>query len=233
MPVDTKTVQGRRELKFGSLDEVVTDAEQLVASPNTKVLGNWPLSQLLSHLTTAINGSIDGIPVKAPLFLRLVARLMKGRILRNKMSPGLRLPKAAEAGFYPTVASPQVALEGLRAAVSRSHTEQMIAGLQFIGSHSLAELGDEDLPSRTRSPQCKPQGCGSLALPIARIDVDVTFGRHGLMRILLAWAASDPRIQFTGNETVRCGYASAPTFAAPVPRRNHQTRTGRSSDSRA
>src|SRR5208337_1578104 len=113
MSVDTKAVQGRRELNFGSLDEVVADAEQLVASPNTRVLGNWPLSQLLSHLTTAINGSIDGIPVKAPWFIRLVARLMKGRILRNKLSPGLRLPKAAEAVFYPAVSSPQVALERL------------------------------------------------------------------------------------------------------------------------
>jgi len=133
MPVDTKAVQGRRELNFGSLDEVVTDAEQLVASPNTKVLGNWPLSQLLTHLAAATNGSIDGISVKAPLFLRLVARLMKGRILRNKLSPGLRLPKAAEAVFYPAVSSPQVALEGLRAAVSRSHTEQMIAPHPVLG----------------------------------------------------------------------------------------------------
>jgi hypothetical protein len=44
MPVDTKTVPGRRELVFRSLDEVVADAETLVASPNTKMLGNWPLS---------------------------------------------------------------------------------------------------------------------------------------------------------------------------------------------
>jgi hypothetical protein len=133
MQVDTKTIQGRRDLKFGSLDEIVSDAERLVASPNTRVLGNWPLSQILSHLTTAINGSIDGISVKAPWYLRFVARLMKGRILRNKLSPGLRLPKAAEAVFYPAAASPQVALEGLRAAVRRTHTEQMIAVHPVLG----------------------------------------------------------------------------------------------------
>ena len=133
MPVNTKIVQGCRELKFGSLDEVVVDAEQLVASPNTRVLGNWPLSQLLTHLTTAINGSIDGIPAKAPWFIRLIGPLIKRRILKNGMSPGFRLPKAAEAGFYPIVASPQVALEGLRAAVGRSHTEQMIAPHPVLG----------------------------------------------------------------------------------------------------
>ena len=133
MPVDTKTIQGRRDLKFGSLDEVVSDAEQLVTSPNARVLGNWPLSQLLSHLTTAINGSIEGISVKAPWYMRLVARLMKGRILRNKLSPGLRLPKAAEAAFYPAAGSPHAALEGLRAAVRRTHTEQMIAPHPVLG----------------------------------------------------------------------------------------------------
>jgi len=133
MPVNTKAVQGRRDLKFGSLDELVADAEQLVASPKTRVLGNWPLSQPLTHLTTAINGSIDGIPVKAPWYFRLVARLMKGRILRNKLSPGLRLPKTAEAVFYSAVSSPQVALEGLRAAVNRTHTEKMIAPHPVLG----------------------------------------------------------------------------------------------------
>lgn len=40
MTVDTKTVQGRRELKFQSFDEVLADAEKLVSSPNTKTLGN-------------------------------------------------------------------------------------------------------------------------------------------------------------------------------------------------
>jgi hypothetical protein len=37
-------------------------------SVDTKMLGNWPLSQLLTHLTTAINGSIDA---KAILLARV------------------------------------------------------------------------------------------------------------------------------------------------------------------
>lgn len=125
MTVDTKTVPGRRELTFASLDEVVADAEKLVASPSTKMLGNWPLSQLLTHLTTAINGSIDGTSAKAPWFIRLIGPLMKGRFLRNKMSPGFKLPKDVEVGFFPAAGSPQEALEKLRTAVGRLQNERM------------------------------------------------------------------------------------------------------------
>ena len=133
MSVDTKTVQGRRELNFRSLDEVLADAERLVASPNTKMLGNWPLSQLLTHLATAINGSIDGTSAKAPWFIRLIGPLLKGRVLKNRMSPGFKLPKDVEVGFFPSVSSPQEALEELRRAVGRSHNERMTARHPILG----------------------------------------------------------------------------------------------------
>lgn len=119
MSVDTRTVPGRRELNFGSLDGVVADAEKLVASPNTKMLGNWPLSQLLTHLATAVNGSIDGTTAKAPWFIRLLGPFLKGRVLKNKTSPGFKLPKDVEVGFYPSAASPEAGLEQLRRAVGR------------------------------------------------------------------------------------------------------------------
>jgi hypothetical protein len=134
MSIDTKTVPGRRELTFASLDEVVADAEKLVASPNTKMLGNWPLSQLLTHLATAINGSIDGYSAKAPWFIRLIGPLMKGRFLRNKMSPGFKLPKEVEVGFFPAAASSQDALEELRAVVGRTQNERMTARHPVLGT---------------------------------------------------------------------------------------------------
>jgi len=133
MPVDTKTVPGRRELTFSSLGEVVADAETLVASPSTKMLGNWPLSQLLTHLATAINGSIDGYSAKAPWLIRLVGPLIKRRFFRNKMSPGFKLPKDVEVGFFPVTASPQEALEELRAVVGRTQDERMTARHPVFG----------------------------------------------------------------------------------------------------
>ena len=133
MPVDTKTVQGRRELAFQSLDEVVADAERLAASPNTKMLGNWPLSQLLTHLATMINGSIDGSSAKAPWFIRLIGPFFKGRVLKNKMSPGFKLPKHVEVGSFPAASSPQEALERLRMAVGRLESERMTARHPILG----------------------------------------------------------------------------------------------------
>lgn len=133
MTVDTATVQGRRKLTFRSFDEVLADAEKLVSSPNTKTLGNWPLSQLLTHLATGINNSIDGTSAKAPWFLRLVGPFVKRRIIKNGMSAGFKVPKDREAGSFPAASSPQEALGKLRAAVGRLKQERMTARNPVFG----------------------------------------------------------------------------------------------------
>jgi hypothetical protein len=131
--IDSKTTLGRRALHFASLEEVVADAEMLVASPEVKMLGNWPLAQLLMHLATAVNSSIDGISAKAPWYVRMVGPLIKGRILTRGMSPGFKLPEKVEPDFFPAAESPQEALERLRAAVARTRRERMTARHPVLG----------------------------------------------------------------------------------------------------
>lgn len=133
MAVDVKRVPGRRELRFESLDEVVGDAEALVASPETRTLGNWPLPRLLSHLTMTINNSIDGFQERAPWFIRLLAPLIKGKVLR-KMTPGIRLPKSAESYAFPDAGPAAEALVKLRAAVARTKSERMTAPHPAFGA---------------------------------------------------------------------------------------------------
>ncbi len=133
MKIDTKKVAGRRKLHFDSLDEVASDAERLAASPNTRVLGNWPLDRLIGHLAMAINGSIDGISAKAPWYIRTVSPLFKKRFLTHSMSPGFNLPTEAEAKFYPSSGSPQEAAKKLRAAVDRLKTERMTSPHPVFG----------------------------------------------------------------------------------------------------
>lgn len=133
MSIDSKTVPGRRTLHFHSLDEVLADAERLVASPDTRTLGNWPLGQLFTHLALAINGSIDGIEARAPWYVRLVGRSLKGRVLGSGMRAGFRLPKSAESEFFPAAESPQQALEVLRAAIHRTRQELMTARHPVFG----------------------------------------------------------------------------------------------------
>jgi hypothetical protein len=131
--VDTKAIQGRRALRFASLDEVVADAGKVVASPDTKMLGNWPLDKLLTHLATAINGSIDGMGAQAPWFIRLAAPLIKGRVLHHGMRAGFKLPKEVEPGFFPAAASKEAALDTLRQAVARLQSERMTARHPVFG----------------------------------------------------------------------------------------------------
>jgi hypothetical protein len=133
MSVDTKKVSGRRKLRFTSLDEVVADAEKLVSSSDTRMLGNWPLGRLLTHLSHAIDTSIDGTTTRAPWIVRVIGPFFKGRILRNGLAAGTQLPKQAEVSLYPAVDSPQEALEKLRAAVGRLHNEKMAARHPVFG----------------------------------------------------------------------------------------------------
>jgi hypothetical protein len=132
-PVDPKTVQGRRQLHFTSLEEVIADAEKLVSSPTTRTLGNWPLRQLLTHLAMAMNRSIDGITFKAPWYARLLGRLKKRRFLEQGISPGIKIPKGREAGAYPLVASSPEALDILRKAVSRMRNEKATVTHPLLG----------------------------------------------------------------------------------------------------
>ncbi len=127
MSVNVKSVVGRRILEFNSLDDVVGDVEGLVASDQTRVLGNWPLSQLITHLAMTVECSMDGFPTPAPWIIRIIGPFLKKGMLSKKMSPGLKLPKNAEAVAFPDADSPHAALERLRAAVARSRSQPMIA----------------------------------------------------------------------------------------------------------
>jgi hypothetical protein len=131
--VDTAKVAGRRQLHFASLDEIVADAEKLTASPNTKMLGNWPLGPLLGHLATSINSSIDDDFGMAPWYIRLVAPLFKRRFLAKGMPAGFRLPKEIDAKVFPASSSAQQGLDDLRKAVGRTKSEQMTGRHPALG----------------------------------------------------------------------------------------------------
>lgn len=98
------------------------------------MLGNWPLDRLLSHLTIAVNSSIDGITEQAPWVIRLIGPWIKARVFRRGMSPGFRLPKRIEAVAFPADASIDEALANWKAAVARTKTERMTARHPVFGS---------------------------------------------------------------------------------------------------
>lgn len=120
MAVNTKTVEGRRKLRFESLDEVLADAEQLAAG-EVKMLGNWSLAQMFKHLAAALNSTIDGSSFKPPFFVKLmVGLLMKKKFIYGAIPAGFSIPANAQAQFLPQDdVETEAALAELRAAVER------------------------------------------------------------------------------------------------------------------
>ena len=91
----------RRELQFGTFDDVIADAEQL-ASGEVRTTGNHTFGQILKHLALSndmTTGKIVG--PKPPWFIRLIMPVMKNFILNGPIRPGFKLPPKAEGFFWP------------------------------------------------------------------------------------------------------------------------------------
>jgi hypothetical protein len=107
----------RRTLRFPSYDDVLTEAESLLAAGYDRA-GNWGLGQVCHHLATVMEMSLDGFPSRFPWFMRLGARwfvlgsVLKHRVYRQQFSaPKYLLP--------PDSADEREALARLQAVVER------------------------------------------------------------------------------------------------------------------
>jgi len=123
MTVVTKKVKNRRTVRYETLDDLLADAKQL-AGGEVRMLGNWSLGQVFSHVAGAFEASLDGFgDFKAPWIVRtFIAPLMKKSLLRKPMNPGFTLPKAA-AEFLPQETTPSDGLQRLTTVVDRYRNE--------------------------------------------------------------------------------------------------------------
>lgn len=105
--VDTKTVVGRRTLRFESVPECLEEIARLCEAERAgrlKQLGNWTLGQTLGHLASWIEYSYTAFPMKRPPWIvRAITKMMLGRFLNKAAPAGFRLP-GAPAGTYGTEA---------------------------------------------------------------------------------------------------------------------------------
>jgi hypothetical protein len=83
----------RRNLSFTSLDRVMPDVDRLLEGHTT--VGNWSLGQICNHLATAIVGSVEGYPVRAPWIVRkTIGRVKRRQVLDSGTIPeGAKLPE--------------------------------------------------------------------------------------------------------------------------------------------
>lgn len=118
MPINTKTVQDRRDVHYKSMDQLLEDAEQMVAG-SSRTLGNWSLGQILEHLAITFNKSIDGFPALAPWPLRIMIRLtMKQKFLTQPFPAGFQISKKMES-VLPKENDATKSLNELRTAIER------------------------------------------------------------------------------------------------------------------
>ena len=135
MPVNTAKVSDRRTLHFERMDQILAEATRLAAGPYQR-RGNWSLGQICDHLARTIQGSLDGLPFTAPWYVRIFARLMKGRWLNGKMPAGFNLPEKAAAHLVGPEPSDAAGLATLRAAIERFQSEPKRAPSPVFGTMS-------------------------------------------------------------------------------------------------
>jgi hypothetical protein len=88
--------KSRRNLRFSSVDDALAEAMRLAATEQEGTLstaGKWSLGQALGHLATWANFALDGYPasVHPPMIVRLIARLLKNRVINKGMPPGMKI----------------------------------------------------------------------------------------------------------------------------------------------
>lgn len=135
--INTRAVSGRRKLRFASLDEMLVEANRLAdgeRDASLTTLGNWSVGQAFGHLAGWIGYAFDGYPMRPPLIMKIVGRLIKKKVLRDGMPAGMRLPKAT-GGTY--AGDPMPLDEGLRRltqAVGRLRAAGPVAANPVFGT---------------------------------------------------------------------------------------------------
>jgi hypothetical protein len=132
--VNTKTVTDRRTLSFSCMDDLLRDLEGLDGGA-IRATGNWSPAQIVQHVGKLIGFSLDGFPpgAKAPLLLRLLGPMLKGRFLGRPFPGGITIPDTL-AMLRPDDAIEWAdALGAFRALVARTRDESMTARSPLFG----------------------------------------------------------------------------------------------------
>ena len=139
MEVNTKQVTGRRELHFESLDEIVEDARTLAKGAH-KNLGNWSLGQVLKHLAVSAEIAVDGTTLKVPWMFRMMAKMMKKKMLTSKMRAGFKFTEEMKPIFDPpNDTTTEQGLAALESAIERLKGTSDRAPSAAFGQLSAAE----------------------------------------------------------------------------------------------
>jgi len=108
MTINTKKAD-RRELSFGSLDDIRAEIDRLEQAHNAGTLtstGNWTPGQIFWHCASLVRGALDGFPedAKPPLWLKLFGRMIKAKATApgGEAPTGFKIPPGLAKVFEPS-----------------------------------------------------------------------------------------------------------------------------------
>lgn len=130
MSIDTRRAR-RRELRFGSFDEILAEVERIgaaVENGTATTTGNWSIGENAEHCARFIRYACDGFEGLAPGAVRFIARLLilKSALGEKPLKPGFQLPKDASS-MLPTPGIPDA--EGL--GELRKQLKRVLAGKEM------------------------------------------------------------------------------------------------------
>ena len=134
MTVNTKSVAGRRNLRYESYDQLWEDAQRM-ADTDAPTIGNWSKAQIFKHLALSFGVAIDGADFKPPWLIRFLAPIfMKKKFLYKSVPSGFKIPDSSADEFVPQedVTTAQ-SLADLRAAIDRLANESTRADHPVLG----------------------------------------------------------------------------------------------------
>ena len=133
----TREITDRRELYFNSMGDILDDVEYLAAGDPPRSAGNWTSAQIVQHVATVIDCSIEGFPgVKAALPVRIIARLLRRRILTTPMKAGLIVPRRFAFLVPESRTTWDEAVDRFRIVLTRLDTRRMTHRSPVLGKLS-------------------------------------------------------------------------------------------------
>ncbi len=115
MTINTKKVQGRRSVRYNSLDEFLEEAKQF-SRMDVQCLGNWSVGQIYKHVAESLDMSIDGTDFKIPAPMRwMFILLMKKKFLTKSIPPGF----SSDGTYIPDETPTESGLADLKKAIAR------------------------------------------------------------------------------------------------------------------
>ncbi|MEM7681440.1 MAG: DUF1569 domain-containing protein [Planctomycetota bacterium] len=130
----------RRALCFESLEELLADAEAMLAAPSVRTTGNWSAGRIVDHVGRTIRQSVEGfVGGRAVLPVRWLSKAFFLAVANRPFPAGIKFPGFAKAALEPDDVALDEAVQRLRDAVALARSKKMTAPSPLAGKLSDAQ----------------------------------------------------------------------------------------------